>query len=340
MQADYSAVDRLLHRVALGSVATAEILHDIERTRHLKQAPPDNGDHVFITGLARAGTTILLREIHRTGHFASLTYADMPFVLAPNLWERAARSIRKPFDPVERAHGDGIAVNLESPEAFDEVFWRIFHGKSYIKPDGLYPHRPGPRAIARYREFLRLVMKRSGKARYLAKGNNNILRLGALAAAMPGSTFLLVVRDPLSHAVSLLSQHRRFIEDDPFRRNYMRWLGHHEFGVGHLPYRFPGAPEGDPATVDYWLATWLACYSALEPVLDAQPNIRVVPYERMCADPAVWTALCRLIGIDEAPRTEIAAPAETFGVDCDRALRAQAEALHARFIQRSRDWIG
>ena len=26
----------------------------------------------------------------------------------------------------ERAHGDGILINTESPEAFEEVFWRTF----------------------------------------------------------------------------------------------------------------------------------------------------------------------------------------------------------------------
>ncbi len=34
------------------------------------------------------GPPFLMREIHRTGQFGSLTSADMPFVLAPNLWAR------------------------------------------------------------------------------------------------------------------------------------------------------------------------------------------------------------------------------------------------------------
>ena len=254
MRADYPPVDRLLHRIALGSTATAEILHDIERGLYLKDAPEDRGGHIFVTGLARAGTTILLRELHATGAFGSLTYADMPLVLAPNLWARISRNMRTDFDPVERAHGDGIAVNLESPEAFDEVFWRIFRGRTYIRADRLEPHAPGPKTIRRYRDFIRLVLRRSGKPRYLAKGNNNILRLGALAAAMPDCTFLLVVREPLSHARSLLGQHRRFSgDDDAFRRDYMRWLVHHEFGVDHRRFGFP-ARAGRQSRYDRLLA--------------------------------------------------------------------------------------
>ena len=38
--------------------------------------------------MARSGSTILLNSIYKTDIFASLTYADMPFVLAPNLWSK------------------------------------------------------------------------------------------------------------------------------------------------------------------------------------------------------------------------------------------------------------
>ena len=38
-------------------------------------------EHVFITGLARSGTTILLNALYKSNIFASLTYSDMPFVL-------------------------------------------------------------------------------------------------------------------------------------------------------------------------------------------------------------------------------------------------------------------
>ena len=48
----------------------------------------DCSAHVFVTGMARSGTTILLQALHDTGKFASLTYADMPIVLSPNLWSK------------------------------------------------------------------------------------------------------------------------------------------------------------------------------------------------------------------------------------------------------------
>lgn len=34
---------------------------------------------------------------------------------------------------VERAHGDGIKIGYDSPEAFEEVIWRAFWPKKYGK---------------------------------------------------------------------------------------------------------------------------------------------------------------------------------------------------------------
>ena len=144
---DYSPLDKVLHRLALGSPARAEILHDLERGAYLRSSPDDDGRHVFVTGLARAGTPILMREIYRSGAFGSLTYADMPFVLAPNLWNRLSAKGRTAGPRVERAHGDGIEVDFNSPEALDEVYWRVFSRDNYILSDRLVPYVPDEEQI-------------------------------------------------------------------------------------------------------------------------------------------------------------------------------------------------
>lgn len=332
--ADYSALDRLLHRLALASPALAEMAHDIERGMFLKSAPADTGAHVFVTGLARAGTTILMREIHGTGQFGSLTYADMPFVLAPNLWARLSRKGHQPGPKAERAHGDGIEVDTQSPEALDEVYWRIFAGRDYIGAEGLSPHTPDGDLIDGYRDLIRLVLRRTGAARYVSKNNNNILRLDALAAAMPEATFLVPLRRPLEHAASLLGQHERFLAADPFTRDYMTWLGHHEFGATQRPFLFGPRPAGDPGTLDYWLRLWLAVYGALDRVEDVHENVLFVPYEALSADPAVWTAVARRIGVTPATAGELRPVADRAPGAHDAGLAAEAEALHARLAGR------
>ena len=146
---------------------------------------------------------------------------------------------------------------------------------------------------------------------------------------------MLVVREPLAHADSLLRQHRRSAKSSGFERDYLRWLAHHEFGAVHRPFRFPGSPDGEADRLDYWLATWLACYRALEPVADAYPNVLVVSYERLCSDPRTWAVLCETIGIEPADRREMRTVASAARNPADHALASAAEGLHARYLERS-----
>ena len=306
----------------------------------LKKAPADEGRHVFISGLARAGTTILMREIHRTGEFGSLTYADMPFVLAPNLWARLSRKGQSPGVKAERAHGDGIEVDTQSPEALDEVYWRVFDGSDYILKDGLQPHAPDEDLIDGYRDLVRLVLLKTGKGRYVSKNNNNILRLKSLAKAMPDAEFLVPVRQPLDHAASLLGQHERFLGADAFTQDYMTWLGHHEFGATHRPFLFGGRPGGDPMTLDYWLRVWLAAYGALAPVEAECPNVTFVPYEALSADPAVWAAVAERIGVTPGAAQELRPVKDREPGAHDPALGEDAAKLHARLSTRGFSALG
>lgn len=76
---DYSFLDQLLHRVALQSAAVAEMRFDMDQ-RMVRNDPEEVVEerHVFVSGLARDGTTVLMRNFYATGEFRSLTYRDMP----------------------------------------------------------------------------------------------------------------------------------------------------------------------------------------------------------------------------------------------------------------------
>jgi hypothetical protein len=323
----------------------AEVLHDLERGAFLKSAPPDGGRHVFVCGLARAGTTILMREIHGSGEFGSLTYADMPFVLAPNFWQRLSANGGKAGAKAERAHGDGIEVDFHSPEALDEVYWRIFSGGDYILADRLVPHVPDEELFAGYRDLIRLVLRRTSKTRYLSKNNNHLLRLESLAKAFPDSVILVPIRDPIEHARSLLNQHKRFIGSDPFTRAYMGWLGHHEFGDTHRPFAWDGAAVvGDALGLDYWLAQWIAAHRRIEALEREHANVQLVPFHALTSDPRIWPAIARRIGIAPAPLKEIrCSPSKSAGEQpgCpSEEARAEATRLYRRLYDRARQSLG
>lgn len=332
---NYGPVARMLHRLALGNRAVAEMTFDIEWATQGRKAPAaDDGQHVFVTGLARAGTTQILRVLYGTSAFASLTYRAMPFVLAPNLWGKVAGSRTRKTEPRERFHGDGILVDLDFPEAFEEVFWRTFAGNEYIGDNALTPHRPDRDTLDQFARHMSTVMLANGGERYLSKNNNNILRLPALAERFPAATIVVPFRDPLQHAASLLAQHRRFLAsqaDDPFIRDYMTWLVHREFGEEHLPFRFGSDPiTGDPQTIDYWLARWIDYHAyLLNGKLDPS-RMLLVPFERLCAEPdQTWAALAKRLAI--TPPTKYAEPYTPTGhkqIDASAKLVDEARVLH------------
>lgn len=306
---DYGPAARALHWMALAQPAICEVQFDLERRLHGAGAP-SAGRHVFVAGLARAGTTILMRSIHATGGFGSLTYRDMPFILAPNLWATMNVRPARPGPAAERAHGDGILVDFDSPEALEEVFWRVFLGQTYLRDaDGLTPHDVPEDLVEKFRAYVALVLKRTDKPRYLSKNNNNILRLDALLAAFPEARILVPFRAPDAHARSLLAQHRRFLaedESDRFTRRYMGWLAHHEFGPGHRPFRFPGVDLAGltPAEPAYWLSLWHGVYAHLADRYLGHDRIRFVCYEDMTRDPAAWTRLAATLGLPDGAASD------------------------------------
>ena len=62
---DYGIASKLLHQISLGSPFVGEALFDIEKSLHLsKSEEATDGHHVFVCGLARAGTTVLMRRLY------------------------------------------------------------------------------------------------------------------------------------------------------------------------------------------------------------------------------------------------------------------------------------
>ena len=303
-QADYSPLERLLHRLALGPRFIREATFDLETAR-LPKGFTVGPQPVFIAGLARSGSTILLNSLYQAGVFRSLTYRDMPFVLMPGRWRQMSGSSRRHMAASERAHGDRLLVDYDSPEAFEEVFWLTFCGDDYVQPQRLTPHQAGAATRDRFRRYVAAVLasaEHDGQVRYLSKNNNNLLRLPTIAAAFSDAHILIPFREPLQHALSLQQQHARFCQShaqDRFAMRYMSWLGHFEFGLGHKHYEYQGRDNPfDPADANYWLQCWLDAYSLAQATAPAGSVF--VGYEQLCeAGPGALDALFERVG---APR--------------------------------------
>ena len=88
----------------------------------------------------------------------------MPFVLMPNLWNTLSSFSNKMSSKQERVHGDGILVDYDSPEALEEVFWRIFTGDDYNKNEILIPMDADDEVITKFRSYIATILTKSSSA--------------------------------------------------------------------------------------------------------------------------------------------------------------------------------
>ena len=285
---NYSTLQRLLHRIVLSSELIRKIIYDIEQSIFLNKNYNSNKHHVFIAGLARSGTTILMNAIYKSNKFASLTYEDMPFILAPNLWGKVNRNFNS-GQPKQRAHGDRIRIYKNSPEAFEEVFWKTFDLDS-ITHEELFT------------KYISLILKKNGKTNYLSKNNQNIRRLDLISKILPNSIILIPFRDPLQQALSLFFQHKRFIKlqnEDSFARDYMKWIGHSEFGLDYKMIHSTDLSYPNHNEFNHWLEQWLLTYRAILDLCGKHKGIYLISYESLCDNPAVWDSIKVLLELNQ-----------------------------------------
>lgn len=283
---NYSWIHQKLHQIALSNHYIRELTFDIESS--LIFSEDKNENHVFISGLARSGSTILLNAIYKSNEFSSLSYKDMPFVLAPNIWSKISLHKEKNTQ-IERAHADGIKISADSPEAFEEVFWMTFDNNQNITKK-------------KFKNYVQLINHSYKKERYLSKNNQNIKRLDLIAEIFPLSTILIPFRNPIQHAFSLLSQHKRFIEyskKDKFISSYMGWIGHTEFGPNYIPIHNKNLNFIDYYDINHWLEQWYISYQICHDYFNNKENFHFICYEQLCSSKKYWLNILNILNIKE-----------------------------------------
>jgi len=314
---NYSWLEQKLHKFALSSQFMREVTFDFESTNNISSSS-ETGDHVFITGLARAGTTILLNALYKSNIFASLSYADMPFVLAPNLWSKISFK-KKDLELQERAHGDGIKVSTDSPEAFEEVFWKTFAEENDDELE------------EKFSIYVRNILSKNKKERYLSKNNQNIKRVKLINSIFSNSKILIPFREPIQHAYSLLSQHKKFIEvskKDKFISKYMKWIGHTEFGPNYIPINNQNLSFHNDLEINHWIEQWNLTYRNAFQSLKNKKNVHFISYEKLCLNKDYWFQIQRLIKIEEQYDFEFRESKKDISHDIDRELKEKVMSLY------------
>lgn len=371
---EYGLADRWVHRIAFATrdMQLALAKREGRWLRHQFSVGAAPAAPVFVAGLPRAGTTLLLELLEASGQFVTHTYRHMPFVLTPLLWARLSRRWQREAQMRQRAHGDGMLVSVESPEAFEEMLWCPFWQKQY-SVDHIEPWHPRfshPQFETFWRDHMAKLVALAAASvptgsdpasgtnasglRYLSKNNLNIARLAYIKKAFPDARIVVPFRSPLQHASSLLKQHRQFLElhqHDDFAREYMRAIGHFDFGANLLPINFArwleeGAAELDPLTLEFWLRYWLVTYRTVRAL--PAGTVTLFCYEDFCRAPtASLQGLAAELAVADptsllagAQRVALAPPHPLAADGLDPELLAEAEKLYEALREQAVNGVG
>lgn len=320
VSSSYTALDRAIHNLSFGSITLQKMLIYLEnkifrgRVNEIEIKKP-----IFITSLPRAGTTILLESLSMLPNIATHTYRDMPFIFTPILWDKISRFFRNKSELKERAHGDGIKINEDSPEALEESIWyRLFKHKYQNGRISLWKNADDHFSLFFKDHIKKIILIRSINhklSRYVSKNNANISRIPVIKTIFPDSKILIPLRDPIEHAISMYQQHKNFLDkhrNDHFSEKYMSDIGHFEFGLLHRPILFDGLYDLtyklSPESLDYWIVYWISGFNYLKD----QENVDFLSFEDLMNLGANGLEkLCHQLEV-EASKNEIAAAASIF----------------------------
>ncbi|MGV9170069.1 MAG: sulfotransferase [Promethearchaeia archaeon] len=192
---------------------------------------------VYITGFARAGSTILLEMLDSHRLFTSHRYFQIGSPSTPYFMNQFIEKVPLMTEFSERVHNDRILVNRDSPEGLEEIYWQnhfptiLDENESDILDESVSNNE--------FEKFYRnqmkkLIISQEGK-RYVAKNNYVITRIDYVRKIFLDSRFIVMVRNPVNHIASLIKQDMligRLERQDPRIADWEKMVGHREFGIG------------------------------------------------------------------------------------------------------------
>lgn len=281
---------------------------------------------VYVTGLARGGTTITLDLLASHPSLASHRYVDIHNPFMPYFWTRwmDARAARQSRRAVERPLADGILVTPQSPENAEEIVWNAYFPRAHEEDaNSVLGQEDSHEAFGTfYRDLVEKYLLARGAERYLSKSNYSITRMEYLLKLFPDARFVIMLRNPLLHVAGLVSAHVLFEE---LTRRFPKWshaqnlMGHWDFGPG---VRFLNVGDGAAARarallergelVEAYGQHWASVYGFVMARLAANAALRqaacVVRHEDLCLRPG--SEIARILEHCELDRSRFVAAGE------------------------------
>jgi len=190
---------------------------------------------IFISGMPRSGTTVLTHILSKFDNVGGYNYSDLPFYKIPYFWSKFKNLYYLNRKSLSRPHGDGLKIDISSPDAFEELIWSEnltnYKSESFFK----FLNEDYENATLE-KELLRnanKILKIRKKNIYLSKGNYNIFRIRYINNIFKNSFFVICIRNPVDVIKSSIKTHKQFLEineKNKFFSDEMTELCHFEFG--------------------------------------------------------------------------------------------------------------
>jgi hypothetical protein len=253
---------------------------------------------IYISALARSGTTIITEMFSKSNDVCSHTYSDFPGVFTP-YWKNWLQQKNKFLagEKIVRAHEDRIMINNDSPEAFEEVIWMYFYPDLHNKNTPIRNILDNKEFINFYKNNIKKHLLVKNKTRYVSKANYNINRIEAILDVFPDAKFIVPIRHPVNHIASLIKQHNMYLKaaiDNPKIDVQLAASGHFEFGNNRRIVEMPGSRcfekanefwndnQGIKGWAYYWNSIYLSLTELKQKSALLNNAIKIIKYEDLC----------------------------------------------------------
>jgi len=259
---------------------------------------------IYVTGVARAGTTIILEMLNKHPDLATHQYKHLLIPYLPHWLNQIVKKTKIFTKSQERPHMDGMMITRDSPEVVEEIFWQKFFNNVHSEKVSNIMSRKvsNPDFEKFYRTHIRKLIINQKCSRFLTKNNYNITRLEYLLRIFPSSKFLVIIRNPVDQIASLIKQTRLFmnmVRKKPLLTEWLRMIGHHEFGYHQVCINVDNTElilkirklwRNKKTFVKGWAYYWSSIYDFVANQLDVNNKLKeatlIVKYDDLCETPS------------------------------------------------------
>ena len=296
--------------------------------------------HVFVAGMPRSGTTILTHILSNFFNVGTYNYSDLPFFKFPYLWSKLNRFYYVKNKKINRPHGDGMKIDISSPDAFEELVWSenlenyFSNGFSKYLDEG-YDNQVLQSELIRNINKILILRK---KKIYLSKGNYNIFRIKFIKKILPNSLFIICIRNPYDVINSSIQTHKNFIEESKKNKFFdleMRELCHFEFGNNRVNIR---DQQNDFNDFDYYKNQWKEIHDLININYLNLKNVFLFNFDNFLKDPqnSIYNLSKKInFNYDEKVKNFIELNVKKRIINLSNINDSKIDLLHRKLIEKS-----